>query len=287
MADSPFIAEATRETFAERVLAASRRVPVLVDFWAAWCGPCQMLMPLLARLAEQYQGAFLLVKVNTDEQQELAMQYGVRSLPTLKLFKDGAAVEEVIGAQPEGLLRALLDRYISRESDLAMQQAQDLFARGQVAPALEAMRAIAAADPENERVRLGLVRMLMNAGRVAEAQQALDELPPNVRLGAEGNELAAQMQFVQAVAGAPPVAQLEAALAAGTLDSRGRYQLGALRVLAGDYEGALQALLELMKRDRNFDDGAPRKALLAVFDLLGGEHELTARYRRQMFALLY
>jgi putative thioredoxin len=287
MADSPFISEATRETFAERVLVASRRVPVLVDFWAAWCGPCQMLMPILARLAEQYQGKFLLVKVNTDEQQELAMQYGVRSLPTLKLFRDGAAVEEIIGAQPEGALRGVLDRHITRESDLAMQQAQALFAQGQTVPALEAMHAIAASDPDNERVRLELVRMLMNAGQTEAAQQALDELPPNVRLGAEGNELAAQMQFVQAVAGAPPMAQLEAALAAGALDSRGRYQLGALRVLTGDYEGALQVLLDLMKRDRQFDEGAPKKALLAVFELLGGEHPLTAQYRRQMFALLY
>jgi len=121
--DSPFISEADDSTFQSLVLDRSIDVPVLVDFWAEWCAPCKMLMPILAQLACEYEGKFQLVKVNTDKQQPLAVQYGVRSLPTLKLFRNGDIVDEIIGVQPEPAIRAIIDRYIVRESDFASQDA--------------------------------------------------------------------------------------------------------------------------------------------------------------------
>ncbi len=124
MNDFPFIFSVTQEDFAQRVLENSRRVPVMVDFWADWCGPCHMLMPILTKLTQEYQGQFLLAKVNSDEQQALASQYGVRSLPTVKLFKSGDVVDEFMGVQQESTIRQLLERHIERESDKIRLQAE-------------------------------------------------------------------------------------------------------------------------------------------------------------------
>lgn len=279
MSNSPYISEVTRQDFAEKVLARSRTVPVLVDFWASWCAPCQMLMPVLARLADEYRGKFLLAKVNTDAEQELALRYGIRSLPTVRLFKDGEPVDGFIGVQPERAIRALIERYIVRESDAMAAQARELLAAGRTDEALALLRRAAERDPGNDRVTVALAEAQLAAGRPEEAEQAIRTLPPARGSEADIVALKARLEFARLAAGAPPCAALEQRLAADPNDSEARYFLAVRHIAAGRYESGLEQLLELVRRDRRFREDAARKAMVGVFNILGGTHPLTNRYR--------
>ena len=282
MADHPHILAATAETFEHEVITASRTVPVLVDYWASWCGPCQSLMPVLEALAAEYAGAFRLAKVNIDEQQELAGWAGVRSVPTVQLFKGGQVVEQFTGAQPEGEIRALLDRHIERASDALVAQAVAARDGGDVDGALQLLQQAVNDDPHNPRVRTALAETLMGAGRFEEAERSLEGVAEEV-----AGPLREQLAFARAAAEAPDLDALQAALEKDPGDSTARYQLGTRLLAAGDYEAALEAFLELMRRDRAYGDDAGRKALLQVFEMLGAEDERVGRYRRLMARALY
>lgn len=293
MADSPYIADVTRSDFAARVIEKSREVPVLVDFWAAWCGPCQMLMPVLARLAEEYRGKFLLAMVNTDVEQALALEYGVRSLPTVKLFRHGQVAGEFMGVQPESTIRALLDRFVPREADAAMERAEALARQGRIEPALDLLRSAAAGDPQYGPVKLALARLLLShtepAGlktRLDEAEQALGSLPLDRINDPEAAALRARLDLLRIAAEAPSPAELEQKVAADAGDLEARYRLGAWRALRGDYEGAMEGLLEIVRRDRRFRDDAARKTIIAIFNLLGPQHPLVPKYRTRLSSAL-
>ncbi|HDK37520.1 MAG TPA: thioredoxin, partial [Thiolapillus brandeum] len=152
MDNSPYIVEITNDNYQTAVLEQSHKVPVLVDFWASWCQPCQMLMPVLANLAEQYQGKFILAKINTEEQQELAAQFGIRSIPTVKLFRNGDPVDEFAGALPESEIRKFLEKHISRESDAMVDQAEQLLLQGDLENALKLLQQAKQTDPENSNI---------------------------------------------------------------------------------------------------------------------------------------
>src|SRR5690606_6986674 len=154
MSESPYIFDVTDSDFTVKVLENSYKVPVLVDFWAEWCGPCKMLMPLLAKLADDYQGKFLLAKVNTDEQVARAAQFNSRSIPTGKIFKHGRIVEEMLGAQPESVIRGLIERHIVRESDHLRASAEAAYQAGDAAQALALLEQAARMGPDNHRVHL-------------------------------------------------------------------------------------------------------------------------------------
>lgn len=280
------ISDVTLETFDNAVLARSREVPVLVDYWADWCGPCQMQMPVLKKLVEEYAGKFVLAKVNTDQQRELALQHNIRSLPTMRLFRDGAVVEEILGAQTESTLRILLDRHIERESDKLRSQARTLFEQGAHPQALELLAAMHAQEPDNHQVTLDYAELSLALDKPQQAEQLLGGLPFDVRSTAEAMRLRALLDFTQAAGDAPDLAALEQAVAAQPEDSALRYRLGAACVLADRLEAALEHFLYLLQHDRRFQDEAPRKAMLAVFDLLGNEGELVNRYRRRMSTAL-
>lgn len=279
MSHSPHIADVSRGNFDVLVLEKSREVPVLVDFWAAWCGPCRMLMPLLAKLAEEYRGKFFLAKVNTDAEQELAARYQVRSIPTVRLFRDGQAVDGFVGVQPESAIRALLDRYIVRESDLVARQALAALEAGRTDEAVEMLRRAAESDPSNDRVTVALARALLESGRLEEASQAIQSLPPERRSDPEITRLAARLELAQQTAGAPALAELQRRLNADASDHEARYLLGLRYIVCGQYEAGLEQLLELVHRNRKFRDDAARKAMISVFNLLGSQHPLTHRYR--------
>ncbi len=287
MVNSPYIFEGTLENFRQLVIDGSNERPVLVDFWAAWCNPCQMLLPIVTGLAEEYQGKFHLAKVNSDEQQELAAQFGVRSLPTLKLFYKGKTVEEIMGAQPETVLRELLDQYIERESDQIVQQAMLLTQRNELEQARTLLIQAMQDDPGNKRTPLALARLTMMMGHHAEAEKIILKLSRDQRDSDEAKELEAQIQLAITVQDSPKPNELEQKIMANPDDLESRYLLSAWRALEGGYEPALQQLLEIIRKDRNWNEEAGRKRMLTIFDLLRGEDELAGRYRRQMFNLLH
>jgi putative thioredoxin len=286
MSDSPYISEVTERDFDTLVAQKSREVPVLVDFWAAWCAPCQMLMPVLARLAGEYRGKFFLAKVNTDVEQALAARYGVRSLPTVKLFKNGAVVDEFLGAQPESTIRALLDRHIPRESDALVYRAVQEMRNGKPEQAVMLLQRARQDDPGNDNVKIELARVLLAIARHEEAAAVLDELSADAKRDPQAAALTARLEFARIVAAAPPVAELEKRIAADPRDNEARYQLAARRLLAGDYETALEQLLEIVRRDRRYGNGAAHKAMLKAFELLGDKPDLVRRYRGLLYGAL-
>jgi putative thioredoxin len=282
MNDSPYIHDVTRETFQKQVIDASQTVPVLVDFWADWCGPCHMQMPVLAKLVGEYEGKFLLAKVNTDTERRLAQEHGIRSLPTMRLYKNAQVAEEILGAQTESTLRALLDAHIERASDRLRLAALAAHRQGRTEEALALLRNAQETDPENYRVQFDLVGVYLDTGRLSEAESLLESLPWAVREETEAHRLRALLDFSRIADHAAPIAQLEQQLRDRPGDSQARYRLAARYVLAGKMQEAMDALLFIIQHDRAFGDDAARKALLAVFELLGEDDELVTSYRRKL-----
>ena len=285
MADSQFIIDVTRDNY-QQVMEASFKVPVLIDFWASWCQPCQVLMPVLARLAEEYQGKFLLGKLNTEEEQEIAAQFGIRSIPNVKLFRNGQPVDEFMGALPEGEVRQFLDRHVARESDLQVAAAREQLAAGNVAGAIVLLDEAREADPDNVRVTLALAEAQVASGDIAAAEATLDSLPPSERDKPEVASLRSHLYFEGQVAEAPAAPELAAKLEADPDDHEARFQLALRKVVEQDYDAAMELLLELMRKDRSFGDDAARNGLLKVFELLGDDPRV-GQYRRRMASLLH
>ncbi len=277
----------TAANFRDIVLAPSRSVPVLVDFWADWCQPCRVLMPILAKLVDEYGGKFVLAKVDTEQERDLAAHFAVRSLPTVKLFRNGQMVDEFLGALPEAEIRAFLDRHIPRESDAVLAKALQRAQQGDLRGAITMVRQAQAADPGNHRALFALARLQTVAGQLEAAEQALAQLPVGEQSKPEVTALRAQIGFERRLQGTPSAEQLTARLHTDPTDSEAQYQLAARKVLAKDYEGALDLLMTLMQRDRDYGGDAPRKAILEVFAILGGAGDLVKRYRTRMFNLLH
>jgi putative thioredoxin len=282
MIPSPHIADVTQQTFESLVLAKSREIPVLADFWAAWCGPCKQLMPVLARLVDEYDGKFFLAKINSDTEQPLAARYNVKSLPTVKLFRNGQVVEEFMGAQPEKAIRALLDRHIPRASDTLVDNAIQVLRAGQPDQALAILQQAVKTDPGNDRAKLELARLHAQFGHAAEAEATLAALSVEARESTDAVGLKAQLEFVHIVAGARPPEALQAAIAANARDSAARFELAAHLVLRQQHAAALDQLLEIVRTDRKFRDDAGRKAMVSIFNLLGGNSELVKQYRTKL-----
>ncbi|MBU1192962.1 MAG: thioredoxin [Gammaproteobacteria bacterium] len=287
MAESEFIFDVTQATYDQLVIENSRKVPVLVDFWADWCGPCKMQLPILLKLAEEYQGKFLLAKIDTDAERPLAQQHNIRSIPTMKLFRDGQVVEDIMGGQTETTLRTLLDKYVTRESDGLREQALQQAAAGDMDTALGILRDAVANDPDNPRAQFDYMHTAMSAGLIDEATQAMDQMPREIREGTEIRRLAALLDFARKAQSAPARPSLEQRINAQADDCEARELLAARLALEGDTEGALEQYLEILRRDRRYGDDAGRKGLLAVFELLGNQGPLVNHYRSQMFNLLH
>jgi putative thioredoxin len=281
-----FSFDVTTADFEERVLRKSHELPVLVDFWATWCGPCQTLMPLLAKLAADYQGGFLLAKVETDAEPTLAQRFAIRSIPTVKLFRHGQVVEEFMGAQGERAIRALLDRHIVRESDKAIPAAQAALQAGRADDALALLDHALATDPGNVRLAIERARALVALQRYDEALQALKGLPSERRSQPDALALLNRIELARAIASAPPREELERRLANDPQDHEARYQFGVRCIVNDDYDAGLAALLEVVRHNRKLRDDAARKAILGAFTLLGSDHELVRKYRALLASAL-
>ena len=287
MSDSPYLIEANENNFDNVVLEKSKEIPVLVDFWAEWCGPCRAVAPVLENLAAKSDGKFMIAKVDTDVEQRLAGRYGIRSLPTLKLFRHGSVVEEVMGAQPESALQTMIERHLERFADTLREKAAQAHMLGNNEEALNLLQEARHDDPNYAPVILDMAKIFINNHQVEEAEKLLKGLPINLQADQEVHQLLAKLDFVKIATNAPSSAELEATLAVNPNAHQARHQLSALKVLEGEYETALNNFLELMKRDRKFEDDAGRKGLIAVFNLLGNHGQLVTQYRGKMSSLLH
>ncbi|MBL8492989.1 MAG: tetratricopeptide repeat protein [Rhodocyclaceae bacterium] len=284
---SAYSFDASVEDFEEKVVAASHRVPVLVDFWAPWCAPCRTLKPILEKLAEEYEGRFLLAKVNSDENQELAMRYGVRSIPAVKAFSGGALVDEFMGALPEGRVREFIDSLVPSAAEPLRLEAQAARARGDNDAAQQRLIEALALDPRHETAQLDLVELLADTGKLPDAHQLLDAMSDRARDGARVSALRARLHLFESAPAAGDAAALEAKLAANADDHQARLDLANLLAARQDFAAALGHLLELVRRDRSFGDDAARRKMIQIFDLLGSDHDLVRQYRRNLAAALH
>ena len=282
---TPHVFDATAATFEDAVIRKSLETPVLVDFWATWCGPCKTLGPLLEKLAGDYNGAFLLAKVDVDAEQELAAAFQIRSVPTVMLVKGGQLVDGFPGALPEGQLREFLKHH-GIEPAPAVEEAAEI-AAPPVDPHAEVMRLrkIAEAEPDNAEHKLDLALALLQTGAASEAEHLLDALPANLATDERTVKARARLGFAALLKDAPPAEVLEAAIASDPTDLRARHLLGVRRLVAGDAETGLQQFIEMLQRDRGFADNLAKKSLIDAFRVIEDE-DLVGRYRRKMSALL-
>jgi len=273
------------ESFEHDVLDASRNVPVLVDFWAPWCGPCRVLKPILEKLAAEFGGRFLLAKLNTDENQEIAGRYGIRGIPNVKAFVDGKVAAEFTGAQPESAVRAFLERLLPSGGEGLRREAQALVAAGDFEVAEAKLRDALEAEPRHEVARIDLAELLVARQAYEEAAtvlEAVQEDPRNDRL----NRLANQIDYWRKSKALPDVAELAARLERDPANPELRFALAERLIAEGEFEDALGELIEVVRATRGDQRDEARKAMLRVFTLAADDGDLVPRYRRMLAAAL-
>lgn len=290
MSDTPYIFDVSgAASFEQLVIENSFHKPVLVDFWAEWCAPCKALMPMLAKIAEEYRGELLLAKVDCDVEQDIVMRFGIRSLPTVVLFKDGQPVDGFAGAQPESAIREMLKPHVAEPAPLAadpMEAAQALFAEERFADAESLLKQILTEDNENGAALILYARCLAERGELGEAEAVLNAVKGDEHKQALAGAKA-QLTFLRQAASLPDGAELKSRLAQNAEDDEAAYQLAIQQLARQQYEAALDGLLKLFVRNRNYAEGLPHKTLLQVFDLLGNDHPLVTLYRRKLYQAIY
>ncbi len=278
--------QVTSETFETDVLQKSQEAPVLVDFYAEWCGPCKTLGPMLERLADEYAGAFILAKVDADAEQMLVAGMGVRSLPTVVLFKNGQPADHFMGALPEGEIRAILDKHVERVEASPLERAAELVALGQYDEAIALYQLITADDPENYDVYLDMAQALLKKGDLDSAEAIVERLPDAQKMDPRAKSIVAGKVFQDLLAGAPDRATCESRIAANDEDSEARYFLAVHLMVSDDVESAITHLLTIIRTDRQYNDDAARLLLIQIFDRLGNDDPRARTGRRQLATLL-
>ena len=275
-----------QQRFETEVLQASLSTPVLVDFWATWCEPCKTLGPMLEKLAAEYNGAFRLGKVDVDKQQELAGMFGIRSIPTVILVKDGQVLDGFSGALPEGQLREFLSRHVQPLEALPEEGAVDEAPPETPEQAISRLQQAIATDPAKSELKLELALALMRAGQASAAEAELTALPANLATDARALRLRSELDLVHALKDAGSLTELQQRVQADGNDWAARDQLGVRLLLEGDPSAGLEQFLAILQSAREWNDGQAKKRLLAAFATLD-DAELVSRYRRRMASLLF
>ena len=278
--------DTSAESFEKEVLKASERVPVLVDFWAPWCAPCRVLKPILEKLAGEYQGRFLLAKVNSDEHPQLSARFGVRGIPNVKAFVDGKLADEFTGALPESGVRAFIDRLIPTPAEKLRRAARALVIQGDFDEAERHLRNALALDPANHAVRLDLVELLLAKNSQAEADELFAPIPERER-DERADRLYSVLALWKKSQQLPTVEALQAKLAADPADLHALMALGERLVADQRFEPALAALLEVVRKDRGALRTSARKLMVEAFNLAEDQPDLVSEYRRLLAGALY
>ena len=295
MAESPYIVQLDEQNFMQVVVEGSDTTPVLVDFWAEWCAPCKTLMPILEKLAIEFNGAFILAKLDTEAYPAIAQQLGIRSLPTVKLFKDRQLLDEFMGALPESEVRTFLTTHVGEPLgaeedepaiDNRVSQAMQLFEQGDPETAKKMLSAAQAEEPENVEILLALGQVCVSTGDVETAESCLKALPEEEQKSTQALRLAGILDIARDSDTSVTAQSLRVELENDPSHTETRYKLAIAEALSGNMQVAMDHLLKLVQTAPDYNEGAPRAKLLALFNVLG-EDPLAGQYRRKLFALLH
>jgi putative thioredoxin len=281
-----FIVNIDETNAAALLIEESHKRPVVVDFWADWCEPCKVLMPLLEKIAAEYQGAFLLAKVNADEQQMIAQQFGVRSLPTVMVIQGGQPVDGFAGAQPEAQVREMLEKYLPKPWDGLLQQAQELMTQGDFTAALPLLRRAWDESGHSHDITLALAHALIECLRLDEAEKILD----GVRMADQDEvyeQLRAQLEIKREAAKSPEIEALEQRLLDNPEDLDVRHQLGVQYTNGGQFKEGMEQFIYILQRELDHGDGATKRLLLDTIATMGKGDPLAVEYQRKLYSLLY
>jgi putative thioredoxin len=285
------IKDGTTASFGKDVVEASRNALVLVDFWAAWCGPCKQLTPIIEKVVASYAGKVRLVKINTDEHPGIAGQLRIQSLPTVYAFRDGRPLDGFMGAQPESAVRQFIDRLLGEdeEADLAgvIEAAEAALEAGDLQSAAEAFAAVLQEDQQNVAALAGLARCYLKSGDTERAEQTLALVAPDKQESAPVQSVRAALELARHAGKSDNSAELEKRLAANPADHDARFELAVALAARGKKSEALDHLLDLVRRDRNWNDQAARKQLVQLFDAWGPKDECTLDGRRRLSSILF
>jgi putative thioredoxin len=278
--------EITEANAQAQLIDESFQRPVMVDFWADWCGPCKSLMPLLEKLAEEYAGDFLLAKVNADEQGMIAAQFGVRSLPTVMIIKDGRPIDGFVGAQSEAEVRKLLDKYLPKPWDKHLVEGLQLQEQGDYAGALPVLKEAYATSNQRADIACALAETYIGLNRIDEAAEILGK----VRLADQGpdyQQAKAKLELAQNAEKAPEISALEQQLQAEPDNQEVKFQLAIQYSQHGYHREALELLLQLLQKNLSARDGEVRRIFTDVLAVLGKKDPLAVEYQRKLYSLLY
>jgi len=285
------IKESSTAEFMTDVVEASKEQTVLVDFWAPWCQPCKQLAPALEKLVNSYGGKLRLVKINVDENQAIAGQLRVQSLPTVLAFQDGKPIDGFMGVQPESALNEFAERVVGLDEQeqiaAVVQSAEEAFAEGDLQGAAEAFAAVLEADQENSDALAGLASCYLKSGDATRAQQTIELVPPAKRTSAKVESVKAALDLAKVAETAGPADELAQKVANNPDDLQARIDLALSLAANGDKAGAVDHLLDVISRDREWDDQAGRKQLVKLFDAWGPKDPVTNDGRRRLSSLLF
>jgi putative thioredoxin len=290
-AQGDVVKDTTTAGFTKDVIEASKQAIVLVDFWAAWCGPCKQLTPILEKVVRGYGGKVRLVKLNIDEHPSIPGQLRIQSLPTVYAFRDGRPLDGFMGAQPESAVKAFIDRLLGEEGAddvaVALEAAEQAFAANDLQGAAEIYASVLQGDRQNPAALAGLARCYLKSGDIARAEQTIELVPPDKREAAPVTGVRAAIELAKKAGKSGDTRALEAKLAANAADHQARLDLALALAARGDKVAALDHLLELFRRDRNWNDQAARKQLVELFNAWGPKDPNTIEGRKRLSSLMF